>query len=317
MGFDFVAIDFETANANYSSACSMGIVVVSNNIIIDEFYTLIQPPTLDFDEVNISIHGITPNDVITAPKFDEVWKKIKHYFDGSTLLTAYNASFDMAVLKACLKEYNIEYPDFEYVCALQMSKKLLTDCEKYTLDCVCKRLYISLDEHHNSLCDTLACAKVFIKIVVFLKSLSHELLFKFLNELSWKQFSDVKEVKSFIKSKSSVKTSRFAGHVPISSIVSDNNNFDVRHPFYNKHFVFTGELSSLSRKDAMQKVVDVGGVIKSGVTKSTNFVVVGIQDKTIVGRDGLSSKERKALELIESGHSIEIINEDEFLKLLA
>jgi len=67
----------------------------------------------------------------------------------------------------------------------------------------------------------------------------------------------------------------------------------------------------------MQKVVDVGGILKSGVSRATNYVVGGLQDKSIVGSDGLSTKEEKALALIEAGHPIEIISEDEFLKLLA
>jgi len=316
MKFDFIAIDFETANANYNSACSIGIVKVSNNKIVDKFYTLIQPPTLDFDDVNIGIHGITPNDVATAPKFNEVWEKINHYFDGSSLLTAYNAAFDMTVLKACLKEYNIDVPEFEYVCALQIANRQYPNCDKHTLDCICNHLNISLDEHHNALADTVACAQIVIKSFELLKANSFKLLFEFLHSLSWKTFSTVKEVKTF-KTKPTNKKSKFSFNVPLSSIATDNDTFDEKHPFYNKNFVFTGELSTLSRKDAMQKVVDIGGILKSGVTKSTNYVVVGLQDKTIVGSDGLSNKEEKALALIEDGYSIEIISEDEFLKLLA
>ncbi len=315
MKFDFIAIDFETANSNYNSACSMGLVMVDNNKIVDKFYTLIQPPTLDFDDINMSIHGITPDEVACAPKFDEVWEKISHYFDGSNLITAYNAVFDMTVLKACLKEYNINFPDFEYICSLQFANRLYPDCDKHTLDCICNHLNISLDEHHNALADTLACSQIIIKSLEILKSESFETTFDFLSKLSWKQFSQVKEVKTF--GTKSNKKSRFHSKISISDITPDNDAFDNNHPFYNKNFVFTGELSKLSRKEAMQKVVDVGGILKSGVSRATNYVVVGLQDKSIVGSDGLSTKEEKALALIEAGHPIEIISEDEFLKLLA
>ena len=40
---DFVAIDFETANNERSSVCSVGIVIVRNGEIVDNFYSLIQP----------------------------------------------------------------------------------------------------------------------------------------------------------------------------------------------------------------------------------------------------------------------------------
>lgn len=40
---DFVAIDFETANGRRSSVCSVGIVIVRGGVIVDRFYSLIQP----------------------------------------------------------------------------------------------------------------------------------------------------------------------------------------------------------------------------------------------------------------------------------
>ena len=40
---DFAAIDFETANYERSSVCSVGVVIVRNGEIVDSFYSLIQP----------------------------------------------------------------------------------------------------------------------------------------------------------------------------------------------------------------------------------------------------------------------------------
>ncbi len=42
---NFVAMDFETANHQPYSACSLALVMVKNSQIVDEFYTLIQPET--------------------------------------------------------------------------------------------------------------------------------------------------------------------------------------------------------------------------------------------------------------------------------
>ena len=38
---DFAAIDFEGANGEVTSACSMGLVIVRDDEIIDRFYSLI------------------------------------------------------------------------------------------------------------------------------------------------------------------------------------------------------------------------------------------------------------------------------------
>lgn len=40
---NFAAIDFETANRERSSVCSVGIVIVKNGKIVDKIYRLIRP----------------------------------------------------------------------------------------------------------------------------------------------------------------------------------------------------------------------------------------------------------------------------------
>lgn len=54
---NFVAMDFETASGKRWSACSLSLVVVRQNQIVDEFYTLINPQTPFFWR-NVQIHGI-------------------------------------------------------------------------------------------------------------------------------------------------------------------------------------------------------------------------------------------------------------------
>ncbi len=40
---DFAAIDFETANNERTSVCSVGVVIVRDGEFVDTFYSLIQP----------------------------------------------------------------------------------------------------------------------------------------------------------------------------------------------------------------------------------------------------------------------------------
>ncbi|USK54545.1 transposase [Cytobacillus solani] len=105
---DFITIDFEIANNHMNSACSLGMVFIQNNKIIDEKYYLIQPPTLELDQEMSKIHGLSFDDLKNAPKFDEVWGEISHYFHNESLFVAHNAQFDMNVLRNCLKTYSIE-----------------------------------------------------------------------------------------------------------------------------------------------------------------------------------------------------------------
>ena len=40
---NFAAIDFETANNERTSVCSVGVVIVKDGEIVDKFYSLIHP----------------------------------------------------------------------------------------------------------------------------------------------------------------------------------------------------------------------------------------------------------------------------------
>lgn len=62
----------------------------------------------------------------------------------------------------------------------------------------------------------------------------------------------------------------------------------------------------------MQLAVDSGAIIKSSVGKKLCYLVKG----TPVPGFEISSKEQKALDLIEEGAAIQIIDEAEFLSLL-
>ena len=87
--------------------------------------------------------------------------------------------------------------------------------------------------------------------------------------------------------------------------------------FSGIRFAITGELESLSRQQAIREVEKRGGTVKDSISRQTNYLVVGIQDLSIVGPDGLSGKQRKAKQINESGDAqIKIIDEDAFLTLL-
>lgn len=307
MFLDFVAIDFETANSNNNSACSLGVAVVKNLKIIHTKHFLIRPPVLKFNSKNINLHGITPDDVTDSPLFPEVWEQIKHYFDEN-IIVAHNAAFDMSVLKCCLMEYNIKPPNFTYMCSMQMSNCVCDDSiVRRSLEDRANYFNIELANHHDALSDAIACAKLVISVINEIKRGN---LCSPINHIALYRFDDFRATRSLNKG------NRRFQKINISEIKPSKNNIDNTSAFYGKNIVFTGELMSLGRREAMQKVVDLGGIIKSSVSSKTDFLIVGIQDKSIVGEDGMSSKEEVAYRLKEKGHHIQIITEQEFLRLL-
>lgn len=110
-----------------------------------------------------------------------------------------------------------------------------------------------------------------------------------------------------------------SGHhskIDTKSMEAQIDDFDESHPLYGKMCVFTGTLDRMQRKDAMQAVLDHGGEIGNGVTKKTNFLILGCNDFCSSIKDGKSSKHKKAEEYQLKGFDIQIIDEDLFYAML-
>ena len=56
---NFAAIDFETANEQRTSVCSVGVVIVRDGEIVDNYYSLIRPEPEYYSYWNTRVHGLT------------------------------------------------------------------------------------------------------------------------------------------------------------------------------------------------------------------------------------------------------------------
>ena len=159
---DFVAIDFETANYKSTSACAVGLAVVSGGEVAETFTALIKPEPFWFVPDFIDIHNIRPGDVENSPDFASLWPEIKKRIKGLSLL-AHNAPFDRGVLKACLRFYGIKFPQPEFICTVRLAREAHPDFPNHKLNTVCREMGIEL-EHHKAESDALACAKIALEI---------------------------------------------------------------------------------------------------------------------------------------------------------
>lgn len=158
----FVAIDFETATGYRNSACSVGIVTVTNGVICDEYHTLIQPPRNEYWSQNIGVHGISPRDTISAPTFEDVYAEFKKRLAGRTVV-AHNEVFDRGVLKHTMAFYDIAYHDIElpdrWECTLKIYRS--KGFSPANLHACCDKMGVSLN-HHEALSDARACAMLYL-----------------------------------------------------------------------------------------------------------------------------------------------------------
>lgn len=160
---DFVAIDFETATSGEKSICSMGICVVTNNEVTETKEILIKPEPFEFNERNIQIHHITPQMVEDKKTFDKYWGEIFPYLNDR-LIVAHNASFDVGALLNTLTYYNLEFPNFKYLCTVMLSKKAYPELPSHKLNNLAEALGIDFN-HHQASEDAYACAMILNKII--------------------------------------------------------------------------------------------------------------------------------------------------------
>ena len=163
---DFAAIDFETANRNPCSVCSVGIVIVRDSVITERIYELIKPEPEWYDYWNTRIHGMTEKDTRNALTFDKVWRKIEPLIEGLPLV-AHNSPFDEGCLKSVFKTYGMTYPDYIFHCTCRAARRAFdkTILPNHQLHTVAVHCGFDLKNHHHALSDAEACAVIALKIL--------------------------------------------------------------------------------------------------------------------------------------------------------
>ena len=158
----FTVFDVETPNRANDRISAIGIAVIEDNMIVDEFYSLVNPET-HFDYFNTQLTGIDEEAVRSSLTFPELWEEIEPAM-SSGLLAAHNAVFDLGVLKKCLQHYNIEWKPFaRYICTVRTGRQLLPGIG-HKLDEMCRYYNIPLN-HHLASSDSRACAEILLRYI--------------------------------------------------------------------------------------------------------------------------------------------------------
>lgn len=270
----FIAFDLETATNNPVSICQLGYVIVENGRIVNEKSYLVQPPGNEYEARHSCLTLIDALRTRNEPFFPEIWEHIKNDFIDN-LLVAHNISFDYKVLNSTLEYYNLPKPEFRCDCTYKMSG--------LNLKALSEALNIKMEKHHDALSDARVCAQAYL----FMKQ----------------GIIPNRELISEVENKDV-----FSGHERLSGEVlkPDLDIENTSSPFYSKKVVFTGVLQTLSRNEAAKIIKDLGADIDTGISKRTDFV--------IVGQGAGPSKLKKIEEYNSMGSTIEILNESEFIK---
>jgi len=159
---DFIAIDFETANSQRNSACAVGLAFVKDNQVIKTKHFYIRPPEKDkFDKMNMSIHGIKPEDVMNSPSFDYLWTSYIGKHITNNIVVFHNTSMERSVLEKSCIHYSLDKFILRYIDTMLIAKRnglpggIVELCQMYDIKF----------NHHNPESDAKACAEVFLKMI--------------------------------------------------------------------------------------------------------------------------------------------------------
>lgn len=314
---EFVALDFETANSKRESACSIGLAKFKGSELVETYYSLLKPPApYDFFEAfNVSIHGISAEDVAHSPTLGENWGDISTFI-GDLPVVAHNAGFDLSVLRRQLDHEGVVFGPIQFTCTLVLSKQIL-DLPVLKLPYVVESLGLEFGSHHNALDDAIGAGQIFAKLVDRAGG-TDELFTE--AKVRW----GLAETGRYLGSQhqSTAKSGIFVHHTneEIQKIRDERNlgPIDPESPLFGKVVAFTLELKTLPRQDARLLVELEGGTWVDSPNKATDFLVIGEMDlRKLKPGATLTNKMQKGFDLKTKGSPIEILDEASFLELLS
>ena len=303
----FVAIDFETANANRGSACSVGLAFVEDGRIIGAEEHLMRPPaTVDyFEPFNVGIHGITPGMVRSKPRFGEIMPDLLDRI-GDRTVVAHNASFDINVLWEACHLSNLDEPYLIYLCTKIISRTMF-NLGNYKLPSVARALNLVLEDHHNAKADAICTAEIMLALCDNINVSSLEELRKkqkvrsgYLDDTGWDPCERGIDVSDII--------------IPDPSPYANPGN-----PVYDKHFTITGKLPfGYTRRAIYQMISTLGGYSQHEITLETDYLIIGgWETNKPLPNANHANQIRRAKVYNSRGQTIEIISGRDLLSLLS
>ena len=164
----YVVFDIETTGFSCvnNQIIEIGGVKVKGGEIVDHFSEFVNPHCPIPYEI-VKLTSITDEQVMDADDIESVLPRFLAFAQDSVLV-AHNATFDMSFIEENARRQRLP---FDYTCidTLGVSRALLTEQSKHTLDAVAKTLKVSLENHHRAVDDAQATAEIFIKLLDMVK----------------------------------------------------------------------------------------------------------------------------------------------------
>lgn len=162
-----IFFDTETTGFKENRIVSIGLLCYENGKRIAKENIWINPQA-QIESGASKVNGFTNDMVVDKPIFNEVWGNLKEYFNEAVWV-CHNAKYDEKAMLGEFNRYGLEIPNYCTLCTCENSKKLIAKSEikNYKLDTVAQYFGINFTEeqHHDAFFDTVACMKIYNKLV--------------------------------------------------------------------------------------------------------------------------------------------------------
>lgn len=290
----YVVLDLETTglDPSWDNIIELAAIKFTNGYEEARFQSLVNPGG-EIDSFITDLTGITNEMLMTAPSIQEILPEFIDFIGDRTVL-GHNVNFDINFIYD--NSMNVLGKPFrnDFVDTMRLSRRIFREHAHHRLSDLVTRFQIGDTVEHRAMSDAMQTHQCYeyMKRYAIEKNIS---------------FSSLVPNKFHSK----------RDHCLSRDVSTTNTEFDENSPIFGKLFVFTGSLERMTRKGAMQLVVDQGGCVGDTVTGKTNYLVLGNLDYcAALIKDGKSGKQKKAEQLKLSGMEIEIISESVFYDMI-
>ena len=245
-------------------------------------HTLVNP------ECDISIEvtettGINNEMLAQAPLFEQIAGQIWDFLKGECLI-GHNVNFDLNFIYDAFHELDGRHLNNDFIDTQKIARTDIKDLNDFSLGGVAG--YFNISGLQNQ---ALGDCQIISEILNNLLKLSPQRM---------------KIVK------------RKAIKYDLRSIKGDPAKADTLHPFYKRNIAFIGELTKLSVPQAAQAIADIGGKVTNTITKKTVYVICGKPSNNQTEKKSFDRQLKKIKDYQEAGQFIQLVNEEEFYKVL-
>lgn len=284
---DYTVVDIETTGFDpmFDEIIEVAGIKYRGRNEVGRFQSLVKPDDGIPDYIT-ALTGITNEMVADAPGIEDVLPRFLEFI-GEDIVVGHNVHFDVNFIYDYAEDFELKPFSNDLVDTLRLSRRLYPELQSHKLSALAAHFGVEPDGEHRALADCVTTQKCLSAMDAYAA-----------------QNGGIPESAEDLYRKLS------------KTIVAETSDFDPDSLIYGRTFAFTGKLERMTRKEAMQAVVNAGGHCTDGVVAETNYLVLGNNDYCKAIKDGKSAKQKKAEKMKLNGAHIESISESVFCDML-